>query len=101
MITALDQDIDRLQGLRIGADDYVVKPFNPVEVVARTKAVLRRAGRSSAGGMLRVDCVAIDLDGHMVKVEVDGTARTTAGHTDRISSPGSHGANTDQSLHAK
>jgi two-component system response regulator AdeR len=45
MITALDQDIDKLQALRIGADDYVVKPFNPVEVVARVKAVLRRSGR--------------------------------------------------------
>lgn len=43
MITALDQDIDKLQALRIGADDYVVKPFNPVEVVARVRAVLRRA----------------------------------------------------------
>jgi two-component system response regulator AdeR len=38
IVTALDQDIDRLQGLRIGADDYVVKPFNPVEVVARSGA---------------------------------------------------------------
>nr|CAE27810.1 pseudogene-two-component transcriptional regulator, winged helix family [Rhodopseudomonas palustris CGA009] len=44
MITALDQDLDRLQGLRLGADDYVVKPFNPLEVVARAKAVLRRSG---------------------------------------------------------
>lgn len=42
MLTALDQDIDKLMGLRIGADDYVVKPFNPAEVVARTQAVLRR-----------------------------------------------------------
>ncbi len=35
MLTALDQDVDKLTGLRIGADDYVVKPFNPAEVVAR------------------------------------------------------------------
>jgi two-component system response regulator AdeR len=75
MITALDQDIDRLQGLRLGADDYVVKPFNPVEVVARTKAVLRRVGLSNVGGVLRVDCVAIDLDGHVVRIETDGTAQ--------------------------
>jgi two-component system, OmpR family, response regulator AdeR len=54
MITALDKDIDRLQGLRIGADDYVVKPFNPIEVVARAKAVLRRSGLATAGGILRV-----------------------------------------------
>jgi len=37
VITALDQDLDKLQALRIGADDYVIKPFNPVEVVARVK----------------------------------------------------------------
>ena len=42
MVTALAEDLDKLQALRIGADDYVVKPFNPLEVVARAKAVLRR-----------------------------------------------------------
>ncbi|KND17319.1 response regulator [Pannonibacter sp. Q-1] len=64
MITALDKDIDRLQGLRIGADDYVVKPFNPIEVVARAKAVLRRAGVASAAGVLRAGNLAIDLDAY-------------------------------------
>lgn len=64
MITALDKDIDRLQGLRIGADDYVVKPFNPIEVVARAKAVLRRSGLTTAGGVLRVGDLSIDLDGY-------------------------------------
>ncbi|MCG6403264.1 response regulator [Vibrio fluvialis] len=43
MLTAMDQDIDKLMGLRMGADDYVVKPFNPAEVVERVLAVLRRA----------------------------------------------------------
>ncbi|QWZ59183.1 efflux system response regulator transcription factor AdeR [Acinetobacter pittii] len=42
MLTALDQDIDKVMALRIGADDFVVKPFNPNEVVARVQAVLRR-----------------------------------------------------------
>lgn len=42
MLTALDQDLDKVMGLRLGADDYVVKPFNPAEVVARVQAVLRR-----------------------------------------------------------
>ena len=64
MITALDKDIDRLQGLRIGADDYVVKPFNPIEVVARAKAVLRRSGLAAAAGVLRVGDLAIDLDAY-------------------------------------
>jgi len=43
MLTALDQEIDKVMALRIGADDFVVKPFNPNEVVARVQAVLRRA----------------------------------------------------------
>jgi two-component system response regulator AdeR len=68
MITALDQDIDRLQGLRLGADDYVVKPFNPAEVVARTKAVLRRSNLSLSKATLRVGKVDIDLESHSVKV---------------------------------
>ena len=44
IVTALADDVDKLLGLRLGADDYVVKPFNPAEVVARLRAVLRRAG---------------------------------------------------------
>ena len=47
MVTALDQDVDKLMGLRLGADDYVVKPFNPAEVVARIEAVLRRVNVST------------------------------------------------------
>ncbi|MCV9938453.1 response regulator [Boseaceae bacterium BT-24-1] len=72
MITALDKDIDRLQGLRIGADDYVVKPFNPIEVVARAKAVLRRAGLSASGGVVRVGNLTIDLDSYLARVEGEG-----------------------------
>ncbi|MDN2579041.1 response regulator [Aquibium sp. ELW1220] len=68
MITALDQDIDRLQGLRIGADDYVAKPFNPIEVVARAKAVLRRSGLASAAGVLRVGDLSIDLDAYQASL---------------------------------
>ena len=44
MLTAMGEDIDRIVGLEIGADDYVSKPFNPRELLARIKAVLRRAG---------------------------------------------------------
>jgi two-component system response regulator AdeR len=72
MITALDEDVDRLQGLRIGADDYIVKPFNPIEVVARAKAVLRRAGLAQAGAVIRVGSLTIDLDSYQVKIEKDG-----------------------------
>lgn len=76
MITALDEDVDRLQGLRIGADDYIVKPFNPIEVVARAKAVLRRAGLAQAGAMIRAGNLTIDLDSYQAAIEKDGV--TTA-----------------------
>lgn len=74
MVTALDEDVDRLQGLRIGADDYIVKPFNPVEVVARAKAVLRRAGLSQTGAMIRAGKLTIDLDSYQARIETDGSA---------------------------
>ncbi|WP_377293081.1 response regulator [Rhizobium sp. SG2393] len=76
MITALDEDVDRLQGLRIGADDYIVKPFNPIEVVARAKAVLRRAGLSQAGVMIRAGALTIDLDSYQVRIDKDGVPVT-------------------------
>lgn len=78
MITALDKDIDRLQGLRIGADDYVVKPFNPIEVVARVKAVLRRSGLATAGGVLRVGDLSIDLDGYQASFGEGSEAKPLA-----------------------
>lgn len=80
LLTALDQDIDKLMGLRIGADDYVVKPFNPAEVVARVQAVLRRSGgegRTSSTRILRLGALRIDLEGHQALVDgADGQGRT-------------------------
>lgn len=82
MLTALDQDIDKLMGLRIGADDYIVKPFNPAEVVARTQAVLRRArgagGVESSHVVLRVDGFEIDVARHEALVHVDGSRHLLA-----------------------
>lgn len=49
MLTARDSELDRVLGLETGADDYVTKPFSPRELVARVRAVLRRAGRPGAG----------------------------------------------------
>ncbi len=46
MLTAKDEDIDKIVGLELGADDYLTKPFNPRELIARAKAILRRSGRS-------------------------------------------------------
>ncbi len=48
MLTAMGEDVDRIVGLEMGADDYVAKPFNPRELLARIKAVLRRAGEAPA-----------------------------------------------------
>lgn len=75
MITAHDQDVDKLSALRMGADDYVVKPFNPAEVAARARAVLRRtrgAGGGEAGGVLRVGPLEIDLEAFRASVDAGG-----------------------------
>ncbi|WP_349598172.1 response regulator [Thalassospira sp. NFXS8] len=69
MVTALAEDLDKLQALRIGADDYVVKPFNPLEVVARVKAVLRRTVARDSEQMLRVGSLTIDPQAYRVEVE--------------------------------
>lgn len=79
MLTAMDQDIDKLMGLRIGADDYVVKPFNPAEVVARTQAVLRRSmsrGICQNQRILRAEPFEIDLENHQITVKIGETQHT-------------------------
>src|SRR3954452_14944390 len=58
MLTAMGEETDRIIGLELGADDYVPKPFNPRELLARVRAVLRRAGD---GQGRRTDAVARDL----------------------------------------
>jgi len=61
MLTARSEETDRIVGLELGADDYVVKPFSPRELVARVKAVLRRTGGEVATETIRVMDVQIDL----------------------------------------
>jgi two-component system, OmpR family, response regulator AdeR len=70
MVTALAQDLDKLLGLKLGADDYVVKPFSPLEVVARVKAVLRRVRLQAATQPLRLS--NLELDPVAVRVRVAG-----------------------------
>lgn len=77
MVTALDDDVTKLSSLRIGADDYVVKPFNPSEVVERVRAVLRRAQGAANRRSLSVGELLIDLDARVVtcRGDEDGAAR--------------------------
>ena len=62
MVTALDDEVTKLSSLRIGADDYVVKPFNPSEVVERIRAVLRRVQGGTGRRAFSVGDLHIDLD---------------------------------------
>ncbi len=62
-LTARDATTDKINGLRLGGDDYVTKPFDPEELIARIQAVLRRAGKPQSN-VLRVADLELDVDGH-------------------------------------
>ena len=72
MLTAKADEVDRIVGLELGADDYVVKPFSPKELVARVRAVLRRAGRRDVTHPLTAGGISLDPERH--HVTVDGAA---------------------------
>jgi DNA-binding response OmpR family regulator len=66
MLTARSEEQDRIRGLELGADDYVAKPFSPNELVARIRAVTRRARRDAGARMLRFGAIAVDTERHTV-----------------------------------
>ncbi len=70
MLTARREEQDRIQGLALGADDYLTKPFSPQELVLRVGAILRRVGASAAGASNRIEIgpLVIDLNAHLVHV---------------------------------
>jgi len=76
-LTARDDEIDRILGLEMGADDYVTKPFSPREIVARVKAIMRRGKDDPARSDICFDTILIDLDRHEVTVDDEPVALAT------------------------
>jgi DNA-binding response OmpR family regulator len=72
ILTARGEDVDRILGLEIGADDYLPKPFNPRELIARIRAILRRTSRTVATGN-SVNVGDVELDPAAREVRMDGT----------------------------
>jgi two-component system phosphate regulon response regulator PhoB len=70
MLTAKAEEVDRVLGLELGADDYVTKPFSPREVVLRVKSILRRAqGEAESAEVLRISDIVLDRAKHEVTVK--------------------------------
>jgi two-component system response regulator CpxR len=77
MLTARGEEVDRIVGLEMGADDYLPKPFNPRELAARMRAILRRAAADSpTGDRLTVDDLIVDLAARSVTVAGEEIALT-------------------------
>lgn len=78
MVTARGEDFERIMGLDIGADDYIVKPFSPGELMARLRAVLRRMdrGQAGAGQVTALGNLTVDLDTYTARVDGSEVALT-------------------------
>jgi len=66
MLTAKGEDPDRVRGLNTGADDYMVKPYSPAELIARIRALLRRSNPESLADVLNFADISMDLEEHLV-----------------------------------
>ncbi|HVK21611.1 MAG TPA: response regulator transcription factor [Actinokineospora sp.] len=76
-VTARDDEVDRVLGLELGADDYVTKPFSPRELVARVRTVLRRAAGAGAAEVLEAGGTRLDLGSRRVWTDVGEVALTS------------------------
>ncbi|MEZ5331162.1 MAG: response regulator [Thermoanaerobaculia bacterium] len=77
ILTARGEEVDRVVGLELGADDYVTKPFSPREVVLRVKSILRRVHGSAVGEVLEAGDLVLDIPGHRLQLggkEIELTA---------------------------
>jgi DNA-binding response OmpR family regulator len=72
MLTARDEDVDKILGLELGADDYLTKPFNPREMVARVKAILRRQGKYAQEDLVTLRVGDVVIDSGRREVLIDG-----------------------------
>ena len=78
MLTARADEVDRVVGLEVGADDYLTKPFSPRELVARVRALLRRArAPQSPSKVLKFDDLTIDVEGHELRMGGEEIAVTS------------------------
>jgi DNA-binding response OmpR family regulator len=77
MLTARGEEIDRIVGLTVGADDYLVKPFSPRELVARVKALLRRSRQTASSQAPLPDGLTFDGERHEVRVDGSAVSLTT------------------------
>jgi DNA-binding response OmpR family regulator len=84
MLTARDEEVDRVAGLEVGADDYVTKPFSPRELAARIKAILRRSEPQPPADMLALGSIVIDRNAREVTVDGGGQVELTAKEFDLL-----------------
>ncbi len=78
MLTAKGEPLDRIIGLELGADDYLPKPFEPRELLARLRAILRRGRDDERGGTLRFG--SLEIDTHAMEARVDGRVCALTAH---------------------